>query len=235
MDRRLREYLEGALGVSVSAFPTAGVAVRESGAYKHEPGRMLEVIRLGGGVLAAGTATALERVGPVLNALLPAELFSPLGVAELQRALELPDDKAPEHGFDYVLTEPSGLRAVSIAWDTMPLHKADIPRGEYELRMSERRPSERADFVWGFDCLVGGRRAGRCAIIWNTPEVAALGVGVDERFRGRGCGLAVVHAAAEYVLAEGGAALYGADADNVASLRLARSLGFWLFSEQIIA
>ena len=54
----------------------------------------------------------------------------------------------------------------------------------------------------------------------------AMGVWVDEPYRRRGYGKAVVSAATKEVVRAGGIALWNAQADNVASIALAESLGY---------
>jgi ribosomal protein S18 acetylase RimI-like enzyme len=54
----------------------------------------------------------------------------------------------------------------------------------------------------------------------------AIGVGVREAYRRRGLGRAVVSALVAHIASEGGVALWSADVTNIASCRLARSVGF---------
>jgi ribosomal protein S18 acetylase RimI-like enzyme len=68
---------------------------------------------------------------------------------------------------------------------------------------------------------------------WNVPrdkvdnlQFHAVGVGTHPDYRRRGLGKAVVSALIEHIISEGGVALWSANAKNIASRRLARSVGF---------
>jgi hypothetical protein len=80
------------------------------------------------------------------------------------------------------------------------LRKQDIPSEQYDLRMGERRPSEKDDFIWAFACYqndpgitatelapFGPLCAGIAIIIWEGFEdIANLGVYTEEQVRGAG-------------------------------------------------
>jgi RimJ/RimL family protein N-acetyltransferase len=63
-----------------------------------------------------------------------------------------------------------------------------------------------------------------------ASKIVASG-GVSKR--GQGYGLAAVSAATEWILGEGEVAVYGAYADNIASLRIARRLGFQFLQQEM--
>jgi RimJ/RimL family protein N-acetyltransferase len=63
-------------------------------------------------------------------------------------------------------------------------------------------------------------------VIWKEGPVASYGVGTDPACRSRGYGLTVVSAATRWILDQDQIAVYGAYANNIPSLRIARRLGF---------
>ena len=67
----------------------------------------------------------------------------------------------------------------------------------------------------------------------DDSDVATFGVMTEVDYRDQGFGVAVVSAATEWVLNQGAVAWYGAYADNIPSLRIARRLGFQLFLQTI--
>jgi RimJ/RimL family protein N-acetyltransferase len=178
-------------------------------------------------------------VRPALECMSIEELFSPLGLAELSRAMQPEDAESLAHGFDYLLTSRKDFRPAETAHEVVPLTKSDIPPDQFELRMSERRESQSDDFVWAFACHhddpdavatelapFGPRCASIAIVIWRAPELAGYGLGTDPPFRGRRYALAVVSAATEFILRQGAVAWYQAYTTNIPSLRIPRRLGF---------
>jgi len=175
------------------------------------------------------------------------ELFSPLGLAETRRALSAADAESFDetYGFDYALAEHERFRPAKTQYKTVALRRADIPSEQFDLRMAERRPSETDDFIWAFACyhddpnvsatdlaVFGPRCASIAIVIWRgEKDIATYGVGTEEALRRQGYGLAAVSAATQWILAQEAVAWYGAYADNIPSLRIARGLGFSLVSE----
>lgn len=196
-DQRVRSYLEQKVGLPLATFPSAGVEMRESPKRTDEPRNRLLIIRIADGVLATATPRVLAAISPVLRSMTTAELFSPLGVAELGRVITEPGETNPlVHGFEYGLTEQQGFRPVKSRHTPVALTRKDIPREQFELRMSERRPpaeADQEDFVWAFACyhdevdaaetelaLFGPRCASIAVVIWDAPDVAGFGVGTEE-------------------------------------------------------
>ncbi len=250
MDDRLRAWLEARMGLPLGAFPDDGVAVRVSPARSDEPRNRLEVRQVvGRGVLATGIPRVVEALSACLSAMSAWELFSPPGLAEVRRALNPGDAQSLDHihGLDLALTGHEGFRPARTPHKPVALHKKDIPAEQYALRMGERRPSEKDDFTWAYACYhddpaapptelaaFGPRCASIAIVIWEgSEEIAVFGVGTEEAFRGQGYGLAAVSAATQWVLDQGAVACYGAYADNTPSLRLARRLGYQLFSRSL--
>jgi len=204
LDERVRLHLERELGFSLDSFPRAGVEVRESPKRSDEEENRLSIIRIGEGALATGIPRVVAAISPVIRSLTVEELFSPLGLAELRRAM--------------------------------------APEDAESLAMSERRPpaeAQQEDFVWAFACrhddedaeaaelaLFGPRCASIAILIWRTEGLAGYGVWTEEAYRGRGYALAVVSAAAQFILEHDAAAMYGAYTTNIPSLRIPRRLGF---------
>ncbi len=98
MDPRLHNGLEKWLGQPLTAFPSSGIRLVESAA-RSEPHNQFLAVRLPDcpGVLATGTARALHAVEPVIARMDPLELLSPLGIAEIRRALALPATEPINH------------------------------------------------------------------------------------------------------------------------------------------
>ncbi len=251
MDDRVRRYLEGKAGVSLSIPPIDGIAVRESPRRTGEPGNRVVAQWVAGsnGVLVTvmpGTADAVTRA---VGQMRFCELFSPLGRAELCRALGLIDEPPPQYylyGFEYVLTSLADFCPAGTTSMATPLRKKDVPPEQFEMRMSERRQPPAEDFVWAFACYrddpafqatelapFGAKRASIAIVIWRDGPVATFGVGTEESCRGQGCGLAAVSATTKWILEQGEVAVYGAYADNIPSLRIARRLGFTLLQQEM--
>ncbi|MBN1247711.1 MAG: hypothetical protein JXC32_08640 [Anaerolineae bacterium] len=250
MDSRLQRYLESKAGVALSP-QIDGIVVRESPLRSAKRGNRVVVQRVAGlgGVLITvppGTAGAITQV---VRQMMPCELFSPLGRAELCRALGRDDEPPPEYylyGFDYVLTDIEGFRPVQTPHETTPLRKKDIPAEQFALRMSERRQPVAEDFIWAFACYrddpafqatelaaFGPKCASIAIAIWREGPVATFGVGTEPACRGRGYGLAAVSAMTQWLLAQGEVAVYGAYANNIPSLRIVRRLGYRFLQQEM--
>ncbi len=238
------------MGLSLDAFPSSGIAVRESPTRTDERGNRVQVQRMAGsdGILVTVLPGRAEAISRVVRQLTPAEMFSPLGAAELSRALgvDFEPNEYYTYGYNYVLSGADGFRPAATEHAVTPLTRKDLPPEQAEMRMRERRASEGDDFVWAFACRHDdpGFRAGdelapfgsRCAaiaiVIWQDGPVAWYGVGADAACRGQGYGLAAVSAATGWILEQGEAVIYQAYANNIPSLRIARRLGFtWLQQE----
>jgi RimJ/RimL family protein N-acetyltransferase len=242
LDHRVRSHLESHLGFTLASFPSSGIEVRESSQRTDERESRLSIIGIGMAALATGIPRIVASVSPVVQSMTTRELFSPLGLAELRRAMEPEDAESLAHGLDYVLTSIRDLRPAETAHAAVALTKKDIPREQYEMRLSERRPPNEAgeqDFIWAFACrhddenaeapelaLFGPRCASIAIVIWKTRDLAAYGVWAEEGYRRRGYALAAVSAATRFVLEKGAVAAYGAHVTNIPSLRIARRLGY---------
>ena len=240
-DERVRSYLEENLGFPLATFPRAGVEVRESPKRSDEGENRLSIIRIGEGALATGIPRVAAAISPVIRSLTVDELFSPLGLAELRRAMAPEDAESLAHGLDYVLTDRREFRPVETPHNVVALTKKDIPAEQFDLRISERRtPAEaqQEDFVWAFACYhddddavatelapFGPRCASIAIVIWKTEGLAGYGLWTEEAYRGRGYALAVVSAATKFILEQGAAAIYEAYTTNIPSLRIPRRLG----------
>jgi RimJ/RimL family protein N-acetyltransferase len=253
MDERIRRHLEAELGLALDSVPDAGPCFRPSPKRTSEPGNRLLILRMAGrqSVVVTGTPFVLSAVRPVVESMTACELFSPLGTAELNRAMGRIgyDSPAASCGFVYALSDPRDLRPAQTAHAPLPLTRKDIPAGQLDLRMRQRRRPVAEDFIWAFACYhddpdaeateltpFGPQCASIAIIIWrHGTDVASFGVGTEQAFRGQGYALACVSAATRWVLEQGAVARYGADADNAASLRIPRRLGFTLLCQDIRA
>ena len=242
LDDRVRSYLEDESGFPLATLPQVGVEVRESPKRSDEGENRLSIIRIGEGALATGIPRVAAAISPVIRSLTVEELFSPLGLAELRRAMAPEDAESLAHGLDYILADERGFRPAETPHNVVALTKKDIPAEQFELRMSERRPpaeAQQEDFVWAFACrhddedadatelaLFGPRCASIGIVIWKTEGLAGYGLWTEDAYRGRGYALAVVSAAPRFVLERDAVAIYGAYTTNIPSLRTARRLGF---------
>jgi RimJ/RimL family protein N-acetyltransferase len=242
LDHRVRSHLGSNLGSTLASFPSSGIEVRESSQRTDERESRLSIVGIGNAALATGIPRIVAAISPAVRSMTTRELFSPLGLAELRRAMEPEDAESLAHGLDYTLTDVRDLRPAETPHAAVALTKKDIPPKQYELRMSERRPPDEADeqdFVWAFACRhddenaeatelapFGPRCASVAIVTWKTRDLAEYGVWTEEAYRGRGYALAAVSAATRYVLERGAVAAYGAFATNIPSLRIARRLGY---------
>ena len=251
MDDRVRRYLESKAGVSLSTSPVDGVVVRESPKRTDERGNRVVAQRAAGwdGVLVTVEPGSVDAITHAVRHMTSCEMFSFLGRAELCRALGLSDEPPPEYclyGFDYVLTDLEGFCPAQTTLRAMSLRKKDIPRKQFEMRMSERRQPPAADFIWAFACYrddsafratelapFGAQCASIAIAIWKDGPVATYGVGTEESCRGQGFGVAAVSATTKWILEQGEVAVYGAYANNIPSLRIARRLGFTFLQQEM--
>lgn len=252
MDDRVRRYLEGKAGVSLSASPIDGITVRESPKRTDERGNRVVAQRVAGwnGVLVTVGPGSVDAITHAVRQMTSCEIFSPLGRAELCRALGLSDEPPPQYylyGFNYVLTSIEGFCPAQTTLTATPLRKKDIPREQFEMRMSERRQPPAEDFIWAFACYrddptfratelapFGAQCASIAIAIWKDGPVATYGVGTEESCRGQGFGLAAVSATTKWILEQGEVAVYGAYANNIPSLRIARRLGFTFLQQEMV-
>lgn len=242
LDGRIRSYLESGLGFSLDSFARAGIAVRESPARSDERENRLSVTGIAGHALVTGIPRVIAAVSPAIRSLTTEELFSPLGMAELRRAMAPEDAESLAHGLGYMLTDPCEFRPAETRHEPRSLRRAEMPEDQLEVRMSERRPpdeAEQEDFTWAFACYhhdadavptelapFGPQCASIAIVIWKSAEVAGYGLWTEEAYRGRGYALAAVSAATKFVLDQGAVAVYDAYTTNIPSLRVARRLGF---------
>ena len=192
---------------------------------------------------------SVDRITHAVRQMTACEIFSPLGGAELCRALGLSDEPPPQYclyGFDYVLSGVEDFCPAQTTLTATPLRKKDIPREQFEMRMSERRQPPAEDFTWAFACYrddltfratelapFGAQCASIAIAIWKDGPVATYGVGTEESCRGQGFGVAAVSATTKWILEQGEVAVYGAYANNIPSLRIARRLGFVFLQQKM--
>ena len=240
LDGRIRCLLQEELGFELGAFPAKGVQVRASVKRVDEHWKRLKAVRIGDSAVVTCLPSLLDTITPAIQSMTTWELFSPLGEAELRRALGPEVGKELFHGLQYVLSDRGSFRPARTPHTPRPLGKDDIPSAQHVLRMSERRRPVRDDFIWAFACYRDsenvsasdlaefGRQCVSIAIvIWNEGQgIATYGLGTHEGYRGQGYALANMTAATDYVLEQGGVAYYEAAVTNIPSLRIPRRLGF---------
>ena len=251
MDDRVRRYLECKAGIPLSVSPIDAIAVRESPKRTDERGNRVVAQRVAGwnGVLVTVEPGRVDAITHAVSQMTSSEIFSPLGREEFCRALGLNDEPPPQYylyGFDYVLTSLEGFCPAQTTLTAMPLRKKDIPREQFEMRMSERRQPPAEDIIWAFACyrddptfratelaLFGAQCASIAIVIWKDGPVATYGVGTEDSCRGQGLGLTVVSTATKWILEQGEVAVYGAYGNNIPSLRIARRLGFTFLQQEM--
>jgi len=253
MDYRIFKQIEDAAGFPLQTFPDEGICVRVSVARTDEPKNRLLAQQVAGhnGVLVTGIPRVVSAVSGYTASMTSRKLFSPLGLAEIKRLLS-PDDAEcldETYGFDFVLNEHERFRPAVSRYEVFPLKRKDIPPKQYDLRIAERRPSETDDFVWAFACYhnepnitatelapFGPYCASIAVVIWNGNEdIATFGIGTEELLRRQGYALAAVSAATQWILDQKAVAWYGAYANNIPSLRIARRLGFTMVHQSFRA
>lgn len=246
MDYRIRKRIERTSGLPFQMFPDEGVCVCVSDARTDKPKNRLLVERVIGknGVLVTGIPRIVETVKNCAESMTSWELFSPLGLAEIKRCLPTADGECIDetYGLNFVLTERKRFRPAKSRHKVIALRKKDVPSEQYDLRMSERRPSETDEFIWAFACYhnnpsvtateltpFGPLCASIAVVIWeNDEDIAGFGVWTEELLRGQGYALTVVSAATQWILEQKAIAWYSAYSNNIPSLRIARRLGFSL-------
>jgi len=215
LDGRVRSHLEEHLGFPLATSPRAGVEVHESPKRADTRDNRLCIVRIGNGALATAIPRVVAAISPLIPSLTIDELFSPLGLAELGRAMGSEDGESLAHGFDYLLTDMREFRPAETPHNAVALTKKDIPPEQFDQRMSERRPPADAkedDFVWAFACYhddedaeatelapFGARCASIAIVIWKSADLAEFGVGTEEAYRGRRYALAAVSAATQFI------------------------------------
>ena len=192
------------------------------------------------GALATGIPRVVDGLTPVLGDMSTTELFSPLGIAEIRRALPGQDSESllEDGGLDYTIDVPESFRPVAAGHEPQPLTAKDIPSAshDFSLRMSERDASPPDGRVWAFACYDGGDGVSIAVIRWEAEPVGTITIaGTKPRCRQKGYGRAVVSAATEYILQQGHVASYGTVRGNVPALRMIRPLGYKLAYESIYA
>jgi len=245
MDDRIVKWIENASGLPFDVIPDDGVRILVSKARTDEAKNRLLAQRVAGknGALITGIPRIVEAVKDAAESMTGWELFSLLGLAEIKRALPPTDAKDLDtmYGLDYFLTNFRDFHPVKSRHPVVPLRKKDIPRGDEDLRLRERRSTETGDFTWAFACYHNDPKlpavtlpeySPRCAsvavIFWKGDDLAGFGVGTEEALRGQGYALDAVSTGTQFILDKGGAAWYGAYADNIPSLRIPRRLGYSL-------
>lgn len=251
MDDRIRRRIKEATGLPSEAFPDQGVKVSVSSARTDRPKNRLLVQRLTGknGILVTGIPRVLQDISGCVGTMTGWELFSPLGIAEVRRRLSPDDARSLDeaYGLDFYIAKREEFRPFESQHEVVALSRKDVPRSQYDLRLSERRSFETGDFVWAFACfdqepfaakslsLFGARCASIAIIIWENDGLAGFGVETEESLRGKGYALAVVSEATKWVLGQDAMPWYGAHSTNIPSLRIARRLGFSLCSSSFRA
>ncbi len=249
LDNTIRRLLQEELGFSLETFPEKGVHVCTSLKRSDQRWNRVKAVRIGDAAVVTCLPSLLDTITLAIQSMTIWELFSPLGEAELRRALGSEVGKELFHGLEYVLSDRSSFRPARTPHTAGALGKDDIPSSQRELRMSERRRPVSDDFLWAFACYLDGENVSasdlaefgrQCVsiaiVIWNEGHgIATYGLGTHEDYRGQQYALATMTAATEYILRQGGVAHYEAAVTNIPSLRIPRRLGFSFAWEEMRA
>ena len=225
LDDRVRFYLEESLGLSLDDLPEDSIPVvqfPERGARTLKLGSVrknrLLIRRIGSRAIALAVPEIMNVIKPLINSLHTWELFSPLGVAELDRALGSIGYEALGGALHYTLSDTDFAGAGSaMRIDLDKLLTSDHPPVEGEFD---------GEYVDAFGVAEEGKYVSVAQIRWKTPRFIEVAVHTDEPYRQRGYGSAVVTAATEWLLSQGAAGHYPVTPDNLPSCRIARRLGF---------
>ena len=225
MDDRVRDYLEETLGLPLEDLPEGRIPILEfsdrctsTSKFGSVQKNRLLIRRIGSRVIALATPEIIDVVRAVINGLHAWELFSTLGVAELDRALRPIGHEALGGALRYTLSET----------DYTGGRSAMGPHPE-KLLVSDHPPTGGrfdAEYLDAFGVVEDGKHVSKAHIRWKTKEFIEVAVHTDEPYRKRGYGRAVVTAATDWLLSQGAAGLYPVTPDNLPSCRIARSLGF---------
>ena len=213
------DFIELALGFSPRSFPNRGIELRETPVRLDQPTDRMMLRRIGGAALATGIPRVLDAIGPVVRSMTLPELFSPLGVLELRRAMRPGEAENLGQTFHYTVIGRQEFRP----WPGQERATCLLPP-DFTVRREDTD---------AFAVIEGGERAAVTSIRSPLLRYVYIGVETVEKRRQQGYGLAVVSATADWILREGAVAHYNTRLTNVASLRLARRLGFVLTSEVI--
>jgi RimJ/RimL family protein N-acetyltransferase len=213
------DFIELALGFSPRSFPKRGIEFRETPVRLDQPTDRMMLRRIGSAALATGIPRVLDAIGPVVRSMTLAELFSPLGVLELQRAMRPGEADNLGQTFHYTMIDQREFRP----WPGQERATCLLP-SDFTV---QRQDTD------AFAVIEDGERVAITSICSPLPHYIYIGVDTVEKRRQRGYGLAVVSATTDWILRQGAVAHYNTKLTNVASLRLARRLGFVLTSEVI--
>jgi len=162
-------------------------------------------------------------------------VFHSTGVEELRQALFTADAETLREGFHYTLKrenytppEKHSIAPAMILDEENP-GTADVsPATDGQSFMGQY-------FIPAFGIYWGGGRVAAAGIHRIFPDLIEIGVETREAHQKKGYGLAVVAAAAEWVLAQGALPYYRAFPTNIGSVKIARRLGFRLTWQNIYA
>jgi len=233
-DERVRKFLEKDSGIMFSAFPREGIMVQQSQARTGEPKNRIKIYRVGNGALATCIPHFQATIESVIQEMDMWELFSPIGLAELQRAISTDAAKTLAIGFDYTMTDLSQLQFDFDSVSVKPVKSkrlSDTPPSEMELQL----PMIKQKKIEAFVIYQNDEKASVSDVVWRTRRVIEIGVATNERYRSRGFAASVVAFAARWILQRGAVAHYGVEVDNIPSIRIARRLGFNLTWQTIRA
>jgi hypothetical protein len=213
------DFMELALGFSPRSFPKRGIELRETPVRLDQPTDRMMLRRIGSAALATGIPRVLDAIGPIVRSMTLGELFSPLGVLELRRALKLGEDEKLGQTFHYTIVDRREFRP----WPGQERATCLLPPDFKTQR-------EDTD---AFAVVEDNEQVVLTSIRSPLPNYIYIGVETVEKCRQRGHGLSVVSATTDWILRQGAVAHYNTRLTNTASLRLARRLGFVLTSEII--
>ncbi|MBT4504845.1 MAG: GNAT family N-acetyltransferase [Gemmatimonadetes bacterium] len=178
----------------------------------------LLIRRIGSRGVALAAPEIIDVVRATIDCLHTWELFSTLGVAELDRALHRVGHEALGGAIHYTLSETdyaSGGPVTDACSERLLLSDDPPIDGHFD-----------GDYLDAFAVEEDGKCVSKAQIRWKTKEFIEIAVDTEVGYRGRGYGRAVVAAATDWILDQGAAGHYPVTPDNLPSCRIARSLGY---------
>ncbi len=215
-DARVRFYLEKDLGLPLTDFPEEGVLFHES------PSHCLEFRRIGNGAVFSGNQAITRLLRPMIENHSLWELYTPYGLAEMNRICQPEGIEIKGGGFHYTLAPEHTPEDVP---ESAPVHNHTLPdQNTYDKR-----------FLKAFYVSANGVEASLSQIRWKTDAFIEIAVDTQEGHRGRGYSTAVVHAATKWIHSRGAVAHYPVLPSNIQSVRIARRLGYRVAWQEIYA
>ncbi|MBW1836744.1 MAG: GNAT family N-acetyltransferase [Deltaproteobacteria bacterium] len=154
---------------------------------------------------------------------------------EFRRALFAADAETLREGFHYTLKRENYTPPEKHSIPPVMILDEDTPGAADKPPLTDPQSSMGQYFTPAFGIYWGGGQVAVAGIHRISPDLIEIGVETIATHQKKGYGLAVVAAAAEWVMAQGALPYYRAFPSNTGSVRIARRLGFKLTWQNIYA